>query len=207
MLSELGSIGAAPTSPFPAVVPLPQQRPTRTVQRDEKLRAAVEVLESVPELGPVARLITAITAEDLEAVKHAPEILLQRRILEATLDCVELLEQGLLRESALQELRRRTDRYSRPVIAALEVALREEETQTVAIVPIRRLQIGSILDEEVCDRITGVLIVPAGHELTEASVERLRSHLDLGRLGSNSCKVRKAMPSLGGEPAPEDTEA
>lgn len=200
VLSELGSIGAANTWPVPAG-DSHRRRSTRAEQRDEKLRAVVEVVGSLPELSRIATLLTAVTAHDLSAAKPDPELLLQRRILEASLDCVELLEEGLLTEKAVQELRRNTDRYSRPVLAALEEALQEEETKAVAIVPIRRLQIGWILDEEVCDRLTGVLIIPAGHELTEASIERLRSHLDLGRLGSSSCKIRKAGLDLEGEHA------
>jgi CheY-like chemotaxis protein len=196
MLSELGSVGAAPAPSDPAEASLPQQRPAPSPQRDEKLRATLEVIAGVAELGAAARLLAAIVTADPEAQRHDQELLLQRRVLEATMDCVELLERGLLSERAVLELRRNSDRYSRPVLTALVAALHEEETLTGAIVPIRRLQVGSILEEEVCDRITGVLIVPAGHELTEASIDRLRSHLDLGRLRSSSCKVRKTAPAL-----------
>lgn len=141
-------------------------------------RAPVSLFESIPRIEPIKDLLqAAITKPNLKDP-------LPHRLLRATIAYDDGLCRAQVPSDVLSNIRQT---HGVDVADALSEALNNDGAATTAMVSKGNLAIGMVLDKDLKNK-AGSMILPAGVELTQPMVERLRAMSD--RMISGSIAVR-----------------
>ena len=158
-------------------------------------KVARELLVKIPRLQVVAEMVYH---------QHSPAkpsddqvVVLGGRMLAAALDFETFLSIGASRTQALDALRKAGDKYDRGVLEALATAKTLSATDVTQVIPVRRLRVGMVIQEDVRNT-DGNMMVGHGHEITEGSLQRLRNYAVLGLLEKADFRVYipEAAPSV-----------
>jgi hypothetical protein len=101
------------------------------------------------------------------------------RILSAAIALDERLQRGEARHAALASLRAEPGRFDPLVLDCWSGAAASPVESERLVLRVRQLTVGMVLDHDIVNSV-GAVIVPRGHELSPATLARLRSHVDLG---------------------------
>ena len=147
------------------------------------------LIANIPRLEPVAQIILYSgkhfdgTGFPVDALAGA-EIPVPSRVLAIVRDLVAVESSGLNRRQALATLRERGGRYDPELLALAERLFLPRPDPRFAqgsLVNAAQLNVGMLLKTEVVD-VDGHVLIAAGHELTEALIERLGNYVRLGTI-------------------------
>jgi response regulator RpfG family c-di-GMP phosphodiesterase len=141
--------------------------------------AAARIIERIPRLETVAKIIEAQLAPphaDGAAVDpKAPRDIVQygAAILNAAMDFDARRRRGLSHADALADMRSRADFYTPEVISALARIEENELAEQIQVVPVSRLAVGMILEQDICAR-NGMCLIGQGQQITATLLQRLQ---------------------------------
>ena len=142
--------------------------------------AAARIIERIPRLESVAKIVEAQLAPDHGAgsIGGANDPLsdpvgFAAGILRAAIDFDDGRRRGLSPADALAAMELRTDHYQPRIILALAGIEQLELAETTSAVPVARLAPGMILEQDLCAR-NGMCIVGRGIQVTPTILERVR---------------------------------
>lgn len=142
----------------------------------DKLPALAEELFShIPRLGPVLEILKQQRAplEPNEGPEKSKVVPIGARALRIALDFDTLRARGLPADVALEKMQRETATYDRDLLQLFTAADAEDRAATVVRhLSLREVKAGMILANDVRTR-TGMLLVPAGNEVTAPLLQRL----------------------------------
>lgn len=150
-------------------------------------KVACEFLASIPRMEPVAWMISQqLTPEtgpgNRAATAHPDEdIVLGARILRLAVAFDNLRMKGLSNEAAIGKLRERRTEFIPELIDALAEIEPETSRMELRKVSALKLTTGMILQQEIRTR-TGMLVVPEGHEITQALLIKLENFARAGTI-------------------------
>jgi hypothetical protein len=131
--------------------------------------------------------MVALQAET-EIRSDVPCVELGARLLAAAIEFEALLSMGATRSQAVGALLKDSAKYGRKLIECLSTFDTTGSTSSDVIVPVNRLQVGMVINEDVRNA-DGNLIVGKGHQVTLGSLQRLRNYAELGQLDSGQLRV------------------
>lgn len=198
MLSQIGCI---------TLTPQLQQKITERSELNENERneltrhyeATANLLSRIPRLETVAEAIRLQnrrydgqgSPDDGKVGKHLPTA---ARILKAAIDYHELASQNWQPEAILDLLKSREGAYDPIILLALEQTVasdgQRQRSWTLREMNIEELQVGMTLAEDL-HGVSGMLILPKGHLLSEISYMRLVNFCAVGELHG---KIKAAVP-------------
>jgi len=178
MLSQIGWI-TIPTDIANKVVANQPLSAEESRRFHEHTGAAARIIERIPRLDTVARMIEAQIAPS-ESDGHALEqdarrdpICFGAAILRAAIEFDDRRRAGLSRTDVLAAMRVRTDLYPPDVILALHGVEKVELAEQIQVLPLSRLTAGMILDQDLC-LPNGMCLVGRGQPITPTLLQRLR---------------------------------
>jgi ActR/RegA family two-component response regulator len=141
--------------------------------------AAARMVERIPRLETVAKIIEAQLGPapgsgpvpDLGELRGP--VSSGGAILQAALEFDGRRSRGLSHADALADMRLRKDRYPAEIIAAMASIEEVESSEPVQNVPLRRLAMGMLLEQDICGR-NGMCLIGKGQQITPALLQRLR---------------------------------
>lgn len=177
MLSQIGWI-TIPGDIADKVATNQALSPEETLRFREHPAAAARMIEKIPRLQTVAKIIAAQLGAPARAVRDSTNdscndpISYGAAILRAAIDFDDLRRRGLSHGDAVSSVRLRTDRYAPEVIAALARLESVELAEQSEIVPLRRLAPGMLLEQDICGR-NGMCLIGKGQQITATLLQRL----------------------------------
>jgi ActR/RegA family two-component response regulator len=141
--------------------------------------AAARIIERIPRLGTVAKIIEAQLAPyhaigpALEPNAPRDPVRFGGAILQAAIDFDERRRRGLSHAAALADIRLRADLYHPDVLSAMARIEEVELAEQTKVVPVSRLAPGMILEQDICVR-NGMCLIGAGQQITATLLERLQ---------------------------------
>jgi hypothetical protein len=138
-------------------------------------QVAEGILQRIPRLGPVVKILSHLAAGRKEGATKSVEAN-AAEILRVASTFAVVESTTASRDAALHRLRAEAGRFDPDVINALtELLGLEVGTNEVIEVPISHIRVGMIIAEDLCTR-TGALLVPKGYRVSESFVARLRNY-------------------------------
>jgi response regulator RpfG family c-di-GMP phosphodiesterase len=142
---------------------------------------AAEMVLRIPRMEGVSEIIAFqdkhFDGQGLpDDARKEEDIPLGSRILKVLLDFDVLVESGLSKAKAMEELNGRPGRYDPAVLTALDMILGDEVRYEQQGVTIYGLQPGMILHEDVLSRRSGRRLLGKGQELSESLISSLRNY-------------------------------
>lgn len=137
---------------------------------------AFRLLHEVPRLEPVAEIVRQFRGS--AAIEKTPTVELGVRLLRLAEEVHRLKQQGTSVAAAAHQLR---GRYPDEVLDALATYPEARPPADRVLVTAKELRPGMVLDEDVRVR-DGAVLVPAGHEITVALLERMRAFAESKRI-------------------------
>ncbi len=142
-------------------------------------QAAASLLENIPRLGPVARMIAR---QDIQSARERPAdppedpaIVLGGEMLRTALAVDQGMTAGRTLSQALASLRKQPEKgYPARLLAALDDLDLDSAPPVVRMVMVHQLDTSMVLDEDVYAK-NGILIVAKGHDVSAPVIVRLRS--------------------------------
>lgn len=146
---------------------------------DELPEVAVSLLEHIPRLETVCRIITFQRQRydgrgPVTADTGGDDIPLGARLLRVATDYDTLEARGRPVDRALAIMRGRDGVYDPALLDALAAVLEGDEGRTIAYLPLRRLRGGMVLAKDLCTD-SGMLLVGRGQELSPRTILRVRT--------------------------------
>lgn len=200
MLSQIGYVTLTPSLQQKIIL----REELNAVETDEFIRhasATAQLLSKIPRLETVAESIRlqnhrfdgAGAPEEDPVGKKLP---LTARILKAVVDYDELACQNWQPAAILDLLKSRQGAYDPVILLALEQQLLEHgeklKTWRLRELKIEELEAGMILAEDV-HALSGLLILPKGHELSDLSRMRLAN---FHRVGDLKTQIKAVVPMV-----------
>lgn len=190
LLSQIGWI-AIPDDLIERLAAREELTPDQTAIIERHPEIACELLGKIPRLRTVAEIIRHQRPANGPRADLDPIVELGGQILGAALEFEDLLSLGATPSQALTALRRHEHRFAPRVLEALSGCRFGHRAGNVLLVSLTGLRPGMILDEDVRKR-DEILIVRAGHVISEGSLQRLRNYARLGLLAKDHFSVRVA---------------
>lgn len=150
-------------------------------------KVAAELLANIPRMEPIAwmigqQLAPAAALSNLDAPPFLDDAVVQgARVLKLAVAFDNLRMKGLSDEEAIGKLRERRTEFSQEMIDALAEIEPETARMELRKVSALKLTTGMILQQEIRTR-TGMLVVPQGHEITQALLLKLESFSRAGTI-------------------------
>ncbi|HEY3738337.1 MAG TPA: HD domain-containing phosphohydrolase [Bryobacteraceae bacterium] len=193
MLSQIGWITLQPAILSKAIANQPMSDEER-IAFFAHASAAARILEKIPRLGPVAKIIESqhvIVSADVPPIStfdsfDAPAVSAQ--ILKAAIDYDILRQRGMRRSEAIDAIQPRTSLYMPQILAAIWVVAEREDAAEIRTVPLSHLAPGMVLEQSLHSD-SGLLLLAKGEEVTATFVARLES-FSYGLRGEQEIKVR-----------------
>jgi len=179
MLSQIGCVA------LPSEVLTKVYRGRELSYREDRMwnthpGVAARLLASIPRLEVVARMVgdqmrrfedfPPLGSAEAEGVMAA----LGAQILKLALDYDRLMIRAVSRDAALHGLARRAGEYNPRLLQALEDFEDNQIEVTYREISVAELKMGMVTDEPIKSK-RGLLLVPAGHEVTYTVLERVRN--------------------------------
>jgi response regulator RpfG family c-di-GMP phosphodiesterase len=199
MLSQIGCITLTPQLQQ-KIVARAELNETEQLELARHSATTANLLSRIPRLETVAEAIRLQNRrfdgqgapDDGMVGKKLPPA---ARILKAVIDYQELASQNWQPEAILDLLKSREGAYDPVILLALEKAVacdsQRQRNWTLKEMNVEELQIGMTLAEDL-HAISGLLILPKGHLISEMSYMRLVNFCAVGELHG---KVKAAVPA------------
>lgn len=158
---------------------------------------AHDLLAHVPRLESVARMIAGQDDVCMSPVTADDPVTLGAQMLRVCLAFDQLVARGETVEGALASLTHSGQQYNGRLLSALEDIHFESVTYRAMVVPVRKLQTGMVIDEDVRAQ-TGLLLVARGQEATFPMLVRLKNFHQNGAI-ADTIRVLVLRASLGAE--------
>jgi response regulator RpfG family c-di-GMP phosphodiesterase len=171
MLSQLGAITVPPDVTRKAYrgQPLSVEEGSMLAQSPA---VASRLLRAIPRLEDVAEMVRLQNAACKGGAEEPP---LGARILRLALDFDVLIGRGTSSSDAIKALRQAPEHtYDPGVLAAADELMLADGTHEERTIPLRELRVGMIVADPLATE-EGLLVVAAGHEVTESLLERLHN--------------------------------
>jgi response regulator RpfG family c-di-GMP phosphodiesterase len=141
--------------------------------------AAGRILEKIPRLETVAKIITAqqdpwLSLRHYETDERNKTWTAGAQMLKAAIDFDELRRQGCSYEDALLQMNAPGDNYSPEMLQALSRLAELESAEEIRLVPVLNLATNMVLEENIVVQ-NGLCLLGAGQEITSTILERLHS--------------------------------
>jgi len=137
----------------------------------------VELLEKIPRLEPVVRIIRDYhTSRNTSIVKAKDLTALSANIVRACVDFDRIITRGMSRIETLRVFQSHPDEYNEEVVKALSMVKTESDAKSRVMVLVDSLANGMIVDEDVKTH-DGMLIVPKGYVINDMVRRRLKNFL------------------------------
>lgn len=141
---------------------------------------AYNLLTKIPRLEPIAQMI-ANQQKPFFMYPALPTLQGEERdmafggqILKVVLDFDRFVIKGMTKQEALTRLRQHPEEYSPELVDALSTFHMDEVSEIVKMVRVKDLKTGMIADRDIRAQ-NGLLLVPAGQDITYPVLERLRN--------------------------------
>ena len=186
MLSQLGCVTLDPSVMQAAFVGDDLSAETQ-IQFAAHPQAARDLLVNIPRLEPIAWMITQQLNKEIDsssALLFWPEtnaIVMGAKILKLAVAFENLRMKGIEDDEAIRGLRIHDGEFDPELVRALEGIQHETAAMQLRKVPVSRLKVGMILQQEVRTQ-TGALMVPKGQEITPALLMRFESFFRSGTI-------------------------
>lgn len=180
MLSQIGCVTLPPDA-LRALYAEENPSPKALQELSSHPVVARKLLENIPRLGPVARMIEGQNRryDPYTPKPDSPEeqlILLGSQILKVALDLDRLVMGGLSEQAATAKLRMRLADYNPLVLTSLDTLPADDPYKgEVRNISLEELQLGMTTAEDIWAR-NGSLVVPKGQLVTYPVLARLRNY-------------------------------
>lgn len=175
LLSQIGCVIVPPDTLARALAGADLD-PTERATLDRHPGFAAELLARVPRLDVVAEIIAAqdrpYQSGSEPAGDHIP---VGARLLKIALDLDALVSRGRSLRAALHALGTRRGVYDPKLLELFEDLEPVEDLEVVRVLPLGRLCVHMVVDEDLVDS-EGCVLVPRGHELTSGLLQRLHNY-------------------------------
>ena len=142
-----------------------------------------KLLTKIPRMEQIAQIIEKQTVpyrKIMNDVEKMDTVAWGAQILKTALDFDRLIYGGMLKKSAIAELRNRHQEYHPEILDALDSILMDYKGQNLKTISVKDLQFGMIAEEDI-RAMNGLLLVANGQEITYPIIVRLRNIA--GRIG------------------------
>ncbi len=183
LLSQIGLV-AVPDDTLERMAEGQELPPDELAMLDRHTEVARDLLIKIPRLNTVAEMV--YRQDNSQGASGDNHVVLGARMLAAANAFCDLLAMGATPDQAMRALRK--DEYDTGVldaIASARINSRHFGTRTVSI---RQLCVGMVIQDDVRNR-AGNLVVTAGHEVTQGSLERLRNYSELDSLQTTEFRI------------------
>ncbi len=141
---------------------------------------AYNLLTKIPRLEPIAQMV-ANQQKSFFMYPALPTLAGEERdmafggqVLKVVLDFDRFVINGMTKQEALTRLRQHPEDYNPDLVIALSSFHMDEMSEIVKMVRVKELKAGMIADRDIRAQ-NGLLLVPAGQEITYPVLERLRN--------------------------------
>jgi response regulator RpfG family c-di-GMP phosphodiesterase len=176
MLSQIGWV-TLPPAILAKATGNQVMNPEELVAFRAQASSAARILEKIPRLGPVARIVEMqhTAFKDLPRQPKLNPLDLAEvggQVLKAALDFESLRKQGLRHETVLSRMSETSGVYMPEVLAAMAAVAGNLINAEIRSISLAKLAAGMILEEDLQSE-HGVLLLAKGEEVTTTFVERL----------------------------------